>query len=676
MLRHSRRKGANPGVSAKHAARAAESFAAGDLLQAERSCRCGLARNTTDADLWHLLAAISLTTQRLPQAHQAIDRARRLRPLENDYANTEALIQERSGDLDRAALSWRHLILTAAERGGKRASPKPEAILKWAHHPIALLGGLWQATAREWRQAGEDDRPPVFIIVCKNTALADVVYGWLAEGRCPVGIPPSKLDGFRNIDDANNTIVVHSKVIADTDSGNAKGDDARWMRFTLDTVGRRNWPVDGAGRPLYPPGFGELASKLGHPVHPPGRDVRCIVSVGMLTEGWDCNTVTHIVGLRPFMSQLLCEQVVGRGLRRTRYDVDEHGLMSEEVAKIFGVPFQIVPFKANPSSAPVVTARRHHVQALAERVRFAISFPRVEGYTQVVRNRVMVEWRSVANLTLVPESIPPEVTMMSLHGTNAGRLSLHGPGRADQVSLEGFRRERRVQELIFDVASHLARLMTDDGHCEIPPRTLFPQLVAIVSRFVADHVIAPPPADKKDLFLAPYYGWMVENLRGAIRGDSEDREAAELPVLERTRGAGSTSDVDFWTSRPVVEVHKSHVNFVVADTDKWEQSAAYHIDSHPAVSAFVKNAGLGLGIPYLHNGEQHEYLPDFILRMAKVDRYLVIETKGYDPLKDMKRAAAERWCAAVNQCDEYGTWHYSVATSPNQVREILDAYNN
>ena len=564
--------------------------------------------------------------------------------------------------------------LTAAERGGKRASPKPEAILKWAHHPIALLGGLWAATAREWLETGGDDRPPVFIIVCKNTALANVVYGWLAEGRCPAGIPPSKLDAFRNTEEATNSIVVHSKVFDDTDSGNARGDDARWMRFTLDTVGRREWPADNVGRPIMPAGFVELAAKLGRDVHPPGRDIRCIVSVGMLTEGWDCNTVTHIVGLRPFMSQLLCEQVVGRGLRRTRYDVDEQGMMREEVAKIFGVPFQIVPFKANPAGAtPTDPTRRKHVQAIADRARFEIKFPRVEGYTQVVRNRVTVDWQSVADMTLTLESIPPEVTMMSLHGTNAGRPSLHGPGRADQVSLEGFRRERRLQELIFDVATHVTRLMTDDGRCEIPPRALFPQLAAIVNEFVTYHVTAPPPADKKDLFLAPYYGWMVETLRGAIRGDVEQEDQVELPVLERTRAAGSSNDVDFWTSRPVVEVSKSHVNFVVADTDKWEQSAAYHIDNHATVSAFVKNAGLGLGIPYLHNGEQHEYLPDFVVRIGNGEQFLLLETKGYDPLKDVKQAAAQRWCAAVNNCAEYGVWRYALATSPNQVREILDA---
>ncbi len=210
--------------------------------------------------------------------------------------------------------------LTPAERGGKKANPKPEAILKYAHHPIAMLGGLWQKEREDWVANREDPRPPVFILVCKNTQIAKVLYEWLAEDTAPTGIPPVKVEGFKNTD-CQYTIRVDSKVVRESDSGESKSDEVRRMRFTLDTVGKRTWPVDRVGRPIYPEGLKELAEKLGRPDHPPGRDVRCIVSVGMLTEGWDCNTVTHIIGLRPFMSQLLCEQVVGRGLRRASYEL-------------------------------------------------------------------------------------------------------------------------------------------------------------------------------------------------------------------------------------------------------------------------------------------------------------------------------------------------------------------
>lgn len=237
----------------------------------------------------------------------------------NDEAHHAYRIRKSEPDPDEADLQWilQPGRLTPSERGAKLSGgPKAEAVLKWANHPIAMLGGLWEQTLAEWRGNDRETRPPVFILVCKNTALANVIHDWLANGKNPTGIPPANLPGFRNTETETNTILVHSKVVHETDTGAAKSEEARWMRFTLDTVGRREWPRDSLGHELYPGGFVELANVLERPLHPPGRDVRCIVSVGMLTEGWDCNTVTHIVGLRPFMSQLLCEQVVGRGLRR------------------------------------------------------------------------------------------------------------------------------------------------------------------------------------------------------------------------------------------------------------------------------------------------------------------------------------------------------------------------
>ena len=299
---------------------------------------------------------------------------------------------------------WRWILpkLTTAERGGHRGSPKPEAILKWSHTPIAMLGGLWEELRREWERAKDDPRPPVFILVCKNTKIAKMIYEWLGENKAPTGIPPAKIEGFLNGNGRVNTIRVDSKVVQETDTGEAKNAESAWMRLTLDTVGRMDWPQDRQGRPIYPEDFEELAKKLKRPLHPPGRDVRCIVSVGMLTEGWDCTTVTHIVGLRPFMSQLLCEQVVGRGLRRTSYEVGEDGKLSEEVAKVFGVPFEVIPFKASQTGVKPPRVKRHRVYAVPAKAEFEIKYPRVEGYRQAIRNRVTVDWDAVASLTLDP----------------------------------------------------------------------------------------------------------------------------------------------------------------------------------------------------------------------------------------------------------------------------------
>jgi type III restriction enzyme len=576
---------------------------------------------------------------------------------------------------------WRWIMepgrLTPAERGGAKAQPKPEAVLKWAHTAIAQLAGLWREVFEEWQQRPQEHpTPPVFIIVCRNTRLAKVVYEWIADNNCPTGIPALGIEEFRNRNGQINTIRVDSKVVHETDTEGAKNDEHRWMRFTLDTVGKTRWPADSQGRPIYPKDFVELATKLNRPLHPPGRDVRCIVSVAMLTEGWDCTTVTHIIGLRPFMSQLLCEQVVGRGLRRTCYEVGEDGLFTEEVAKVYGVPFEVIPFKTNPEGPPPQPPKRWHIHAVSpQKDRFEIRFPRVEGYTYAIRNRVTVDWDGLVPVTLDPNNIPPEVQVKGLNVNNQGRLSLSGPGRASRVDLEAFRAKHRLQELEFELAGALVKHCLAGGQCRVPPQALFPQLLAIVKRYLREFVRVYPPNDLKDIFLSPYYGWVIEKLAAAIRPDTAAGEAPEVPRYEANRPPGSTREVDFWTSREVRQVARSHLNYALMDTQRWEQSAAYYLDTHPNVLAFVKNSGLGFAIPYLHNGQVRDFIPDYLVRLHDHGRELgtlILEIKGYDLLAEEKQAAARRWCAAVNADGQYGRWTFRMVRQPAEVPKAVE----
>lgn len=574
---------------------------------------------------------------------------------------------------------WRWILgkLTPRERGGKKGSPKPEAILKYAHTPVAMLGGQWEELRQVWERNEDDARPPVFIVVCKNTKIANVVYEWLGEDKAPAGVPPVNVEGLRNREGSVNTIRIDSKVIHETDTEGAKSDEVRWMRLTLDTVGKREWPTDLQGRPIYPDGFEALAEKLERPLHPPGRDIRCIVSVGMLTEGWDCNTVTHIIGLRPFMSQLLCEQVVGRGLRRTDYqDFDDEGKLSEEVAQILGVPFDVIPYKATPEGPARPPRERKHVHAIPEKERFKIEFPRVDGYTQAIRNRITVDWPSLPALTLDPMRIPPEVEMKATVPNNQGRPSLFGPGKLERVDLNPYRSGRRYQELVFDLARDLTRDFVNNSACEVPTHVLFPQVLKIVDRYLQEYVNAVSPAELIDVFCSPYYGWVIERLVEAIRPDTSQGDPPEVPRYEQHRGPGSTSEVDFWTTKDVRPVEHCHLNYAVADTRRWEQSATYFIDTHEAVDAFVKNQGLGFAIPYVHNGQPHDYIPDFIIRLKRPEdstepRHLILETKGFDELEEVKREAATRWVSAVNADGKYGWWQYAVANSVGRVSGLV-----
>lgn len=589
--------------------------------------------------------------------------------------------------LERAAYfnvwEWVTGKLTPAERGPKRGSPKPEAILKWAQTPINILGAEYQTVFKQWSKDPEKNgRPPVFIVVCKNTAIAKIVHDWLSTGESPsTTISPSTLELFKNRNGELNTIRVDTKIVQEVDTGNSKEDEKRWMRFTLDTIGRINWPKDLQGKILYPEGFLDLAQKLGRPLDPPGAKVRCIVSVGMLTEGWDCNTVTHIIGLRPFMSQLLCEQVVGRGLRRASYEAVEKQLpngktidaFSEEVAQVFGVPFEVIPFKASTGvSSP--KEPRNRVFPIPERAEFAITYPRVERYSQAIRNKIAVDWSSIPRLKIQPGKIPPEVLMKGVAYNSEGRMSLHGPGTEHEASLKEWREHTRIQQIEFKISEILTKEFMRTGKGEVPQHILFPQILAIIKRYISEHVVAEAPADKKDIFISPYYGWVIETLLENLRPDTIQGESPEIPIYEKSRKDGSTFDVDFWTSKPIQEVKKSHLNAIVADTKKWEQQAAYFIDRHSAVDCFVKNAGLGFAIPYIYNGQSHDYEPDFIIRLktpsGKV--HLILETKGFDEKKEYKINAAQRWVQAVNADGTYGNWAYECTDKMTDVPKIID----
>jgi type III restriction enzyme len=227
--------------------------------------------------------------------------------------------------------------------------------------------------------------------------------------------------------------------------------------------------------------------------------------------------------------------VVGRGLRRSSYEVDEHDRLDEEVARVFGVPFEVIPFKATQDAKPPAPAK-HHVHALPEKTAYEIRFPRVEGYQQAVRNRIAVDRDAVAPLVLDPGKIPPEVEAKAGLITNRGRPSLSGPGRLERIDLNPYRAGRRLQELVFELARDLTRAYVGQPHCQVPAHVLFPQIAAIVGWYLRERVRPLPPANVLDVFLSPYYGWVIERLAEAIRPDAATERSPRSPATRRAVG--------------------------------------------------------------------------------------------------------------------------------------------
>lgn len=585
---------------------------------------------------------------------------------------------------------WRW-VQQKAEEDGYGTTITPEIVMNYASAPINLLAQDWHRRFREWEGSAKQQHkhpvPPVFIVVCRDTKVAKVVYEWLAEGEGGHGEAPP---WFRNQPGQEVTVRIDSKVVEDIEEGGTK-DETRRLRFILDTVGKPEWP---GGK--VPEEWSALVRKHNEKVAsddndgslqwidervPAGRDIRCIVSVSMLTEGWDANTVTHIVGLRPFGSQLLCEQVVGRALRRKRYTPLDDGSeqFAEETAKVFGVPFELVPFKVRESRGSVIRPEPNHIYSVPEKACYEITFPIVTGYQQSGQFDVTVDWNQVAQVTLDPMQIPQSVELTSLTAPE-GALSAYGPGERPKLSLGEWRAQFRDQQVAFRLAREVCRRWQEEnGKDAIPISQLFPKVLFVARRFVANpqKLVRKGDSQACDLLAVGHYMQSaVSVLLEAVRKGGT-LSTRELPVIPQgASGRGSTLYVDFYSTKPIYPVEKCHLNAMVADTGKWEQSAAFALDSHPGVGRWVKNDHLGFTIPYRKKNIPARYIPDFI---AVLDNglQLIVEIKGrYDDEADVKAKAAQRWVQAVNQLGEYGRWDYVVMDDPQKLGAAIDGFVN
>ena len=554
-------------------------------------------------------------------------------------------------------------------------------VMRYATAPIVTLGASWRETYSRWKKHfkdgnRQDDVPPVFIIVCRDTAIAKALYAWLAGGdpQYGAGIPE-----FCNKGGSEYTVRIDSKVGEDIDAGGTQ-DTTRRLRFVLETIGKTRWPggkvpeeyaalVERNNRKALE--SDESGVKTVNAEIPPGRNIRCIISVAMLSEGWDATTVTHVVGLRPFGSQLLCEQVVGRALRRTSYAVNpESGMFVEETAQIFGVPFELIPFKVEGGKPQPPTPPANHVYAESGKAEYELEFPVVEGYQDPGIVSVKVNWDVVGELPLDPRDVPDDVLMRGL-ATYDGNLIAYGPGAPVRVNLEAWRQGVRVQQVAFDLAKVLTKKWKEDRGDGIPTHRLFPQMLEAAMRFIDTRVAPLGTRQVQDVALNPYFDKAVAMLVNAMEVVDGGGKSQEKPIIASgAAGVRSTAQVDFHTGKDLHPAQRCHLNAAVFDFD-WERHAGELLDVHPAVRAWVKNDRLGLVVPYRKDGVGRRYLPDFVVELVDGSK-LLVEIKGQLGDALLKKAAAERWCRAVTNDGRFGVWSYHLCVGKHALQQVLD----
>jgi type III restriction enzyme len=397
-----------------------------------------------------------------------------------------------------------------------------------------------------------------------------------------------------------------------------------------------------------------------------GEHIKCVVSVSMLTEGWDANTVTHILGVRAFGTQLLCEQVVGRGLRRISYDANAEGRFEPEYAEVYGVPFSFIP-TAGSTSKPIVQREIHRVRSMPDRRQLTIRFPHVVGYRyKFPEEKLIARFSDDLHMTLSPEQLPLNTKLEPI----AGESVIHS---LDEL------KAMRLQSVAFSLAQYLLEIKFPDSDGHEKP-WLFPQLAVIARQWLDDCVSCKSGAFPQMLVVAEIGRYAAENIyQGIVLGTVGEKQL--LPIQRSFEPVGTTEHVSFNTTKAVyiTDPKRCPINYVVADTQSWEQKMAEVFEGplRREVISYVKNQGLGFSIPYTLAGSAKNYIPDFIVRfddgVASDPLNLIVEVTGERrPDKAIKVSTARNlWVPAVNGDGRYGRWGFIEIFDPWDAEALI-----
>ena len=566
--------------------------------------------------------------------------------------------------------------------------------------PVALEGALqslyanyakyferWQKVAKA---EGSSLTPPVFIVVCNNTSVSKLVFDYIAgwEKQLSNGAKvavPGRLELFSNVEgrrfiDRPNTILVDSEQL---ESGEAMSSEFKKVAASeieeFKAEYRQRFPDRDVEKLTDEDLLREVMNTIGKS-DKLGEHIRCVVSVSMLTEGWDANTVTHILGIRAFGTQLLCEQVVGRGLRRRSYVTEPHTLdlpggcgkhefdaFPVEYAEVYGVPFAFIPCSGGPTEPkppPPVT----RVRALEERIACEMTFPRIDGYRyELPAERLQAKFTKESHMALTTADVPTKVECDPI----VGERTIH--------TLNDLK-SRRDQEVAFVIARRILEQYFRD-EANNPKIWLFPDLVTITRDWMGKCLTLKDNTFPQLLLLIEKSYQAANRIYQAIVA-ADDGPKRLLPIPKPYDTLGGTRHVDFDTTRPVWKTRsdKCHISHVVADTESWEQKMAQTLEDMDEVLCYVKNHNLGFLIPYTINGDQRNYIPDFLVRFdddhgCEDPLNLIVEVTGARDAEKAAKVATVRnlWVPAVNNAGTWGRWAFIEIADPWDAKNAMRA---
>lgn len=572
---------------------------------------------------------------------------------------------------------WKNISKDMPKKGrGSNQELDPLKLPTRLQTALQALYGHYEKTFKLWQDAGIKV-PPCFIVVCQNTAISKLVYDFISGFQRKNDDGTSTLENgrlplFRNFDETTgnplprpNTLLIDSEQLEAGDALDDKFHDMaadeieRFRREIVERTGDARAGDNITDQEL----LREVMNTVGK-AGQLGGSIRCVVSVSMLTEGWDANTVTHVLGLRAFGTQLLCEQVIGRALRRQSYELNEEGQFNVEYADVFGIPFDF-------TSKPVIAKPqppRETVQVKAirpDRDALEITFPRVEGYrVELPEERLMANFNEDSTLTLTPDLVGPSQTQ------NAGII-----GQSVDMTLQHLG-DVRSSTLLFHLTQRLLYTKWRDPG-EEPKLHLFGQLKRITKEWLDNHLECKGGTYPALLMYQELADMACNKITAAITRQF----LGERPIkalLDPYNPSGSTRQVRFNTSKPdrwETSSKHCHINWVVLDSD-WEGEFCRVAEAHPKVRAYVKNHGLGFEVPYRYGSETRKYLPDFIVLVDDGKGpddllRLVVEIKGYrrEDAKEKKSTMDTYWVPGVNHLGTYGRWAFAEFTDVFQMQD-------